>query len=177
MASARPVDALDRIDPLLYRGEAYRHLAPHWHPLSGAGARIQGGRWNPPESFATLYLAPQPETAAAEFRRMADRIGRPPEDFLPRRLYRYRLDLRAVVDLTGERAQLPEPVAGLDFAAADPMATQEVGEAAALLGREAILAPSATGIGSVLAIFIDRLLPDSTVEPLDFETWESPPST
>lgn len=108
---------------------------------------------------------------------MAARIGRSPEDFVPRRLYRYRLDLQAVVDLTGERAQLPEPLAGLDFAAPDPKATQEVGEAAALLGREAIRAPSATGKGAVLAIFIDRLLPDSVVEPLDFETWESPPPT
>lgn len=115
------------------------------------------------------------ETAAAEFRRMAARIGRPPESFVPRRLYRYRLDLQAVVDLSGERTQLPEPLVGLDFAAADPKATQEVGEATALLGREAILAPSATGTGAVLAIFIDRLLPDSIVEPLDFETWESVP--
>jgi len=177
MASSRLVDALDRIDPLPYRGEAYRHLAPRWHPLSGAGARIQGGRWNPPESFATLYLALERETAAAEFRRMAARVDRSPQDFLPRRLYRYRLDLRSVVDLTGEQAQLPEPLAGLDFAAADPKATQEAGEAAALLGREAIWAPSATGTGAVLAIFIDRLLPDSVVEPLDFETWEAPPPT
>lgn len=176
MASPRLVDALDRIDPLPYRGEAYRHLAPRWHPLSGAGARIQGGRWNPPESFATLYLALERGVAAAEFRRMAARVGRPPEDFVPRRLYRYRLDLRAVVDLTGQRAQLPEPLAGIDFAAADPRATQEVGEAAALLGREAIWAPSAAGTGAVFAIFIDRLLPDSIVEPLDFETWESSPS-
>lgn len=176
MAAPRLVDALDRIDPLPYRGEAYRHVAPRWHPLSGAGARIQGGRWNPPESFATLYLALERETAAAEFRRMAARIGRPPEDFVPRRLYRYRLDLQAVVDLTAERAQLPEPLAGLDFAAADLKATQDVGEAAALLGREAILAPSATGEGAVLVIFIDRLLLDSAVDPLDFETWESPPA-
>ncbi|MGH2824591.1 MAG: RES domain-containing protein, partial [Thermoleophilaceae bacterium] len=32
------------------------------HPLSGAGARSLGGRWNPRESFATLYLALERET-------------------------------------------------------------------------------------------------------------------
>lgn len=107
MPSPHLVEAIDRLDPVPYRGEAFRHLARRWHPLSGGGARIQGGRWNPPESFATLYLA----------------LQRPTEH----------------------------------------------------LGREAIKAPSATGTGDVLAVFIDRLLPDSAVEPLDFETWESAP--
>jgi RES domain-containing protein len=175
MPSPHRVDAIDRIDPVPYRGEAYRHLAPRWHPLSGGGARIQGGRWNPPESFATLYLALEKPTAAAEFRRMADQIGRSPEDFVPRRLYRYRLDLQAVLDLTGERDQLPQALAELDFQGSDQHATQALGEAAEHLGREAIKAPSATGTGEVIAVFIDRLLPDSAVEPLDFETWESPP--
>ncbi len=175
MLSPHLVDAIDHLDPVPYRGEAYRHIAPRWHPLSGAGARIQGGRWNPPESFATLYLALEKATAIEEFRRMAARIGRPPEDFVPRRLYRYRLDLQSVVDLTGERTHLPEALAQLDFTASNPKATQAVGEASATLGREAIKAPSATGTGEVLAVFIDRLQPDSAVEPLDFETWESAP--
>lgn len=176
MPSPHLVEAIDRLDPVPYRGEAFRHLAPRWHPLSGGGARIQGGRWNPPESFATLYLALQRPTAAAEFHRMAARIGRSPEDFVPRRLYRYRLDLQAVLDLTAERAQLPQALAELDLQACDLKATQAVGEAAEQLGREAIKAPSATGTGDVLAVFIDRLLPDSAVEPLDFETWESAPA-
>jgi len=175
MPSPHLVEAIDRLDPVPYRGEAFRHLARRWHPLSGGGARIQGGRWNPPESFATLYLALQRPTAAAEFHRMAARIGRSPEDFVPRRLYRYRLDLQAVLDLTAERAQLPQALAELDLQASDLKATQAVGEAAEHLGREAIKAPSATGTGDVLAVFIDRLLPDSAVEPLDFETWESAP--
>jgi RES domain-containing protein len=35
---------------------AVRHLSPKHNPGSGEGARINGGRFNPPESFPTLYL-------------------------------------------------------------------------------------------------------------------------
>ena len=176
MASSRLVDALDRIDPLPYRGEAFRHLAPRWHPLSGAGARIQGGRWNPPESFATLYLALERETAAAEFRRMAARIGRRPADVF------LRAGSIATASTCGRSST--SPASGRSCPSRWPGSTSRPpirmplrrwGRAAVLLGREAIWAPSATGRGAVLAIFIDCLLPDSTVESLGFETWESPP--
>lgn len=167
------VDALDRLDPVHFEGRAYRHIAANWHPLSGAGARSQGGRWNPPESFATLYLALSKETAVAEFRRMASRQGRDLDDFIPRRLYRIDLELSAVVDLTGMK--LPGALGGLDLRASDLAATQAVGEAAQYLGREAIKAPSATGVGEILAVFIDRLQPDSVVEATTFEAWTTVP--
>jgi RES domain-containing protein len=175
MPSPHLVDALDHLDPVPYRGEAYRHIAARWHPLSGAGARIQGGRWNPPGSFATLYLALDRQTAIEEFRRMAGRAGRSAEDFVPRRFYRYRLDLQAVVDLTADPASLPDALSGFDLSATDLGATQGVGDAAQHLGREAVRAPSATGAGDVLAVFLDRLQPDSIVEPIDFEIWEAAP--
>lgn len=144
--------------------------------MSGEGARIQGGRWNPPNSFPVLYLALDRATAAAEFYRRAEREGRPPADLLPRRLYRYRVELDGVLDL-------PDPdglgKAGLSLTAvsSDHLSScQAVGDAAHYLGFEAILAPSATGAGRNLAVFFDRLRPGSTVDPLDFETWEVPPA-
>jgi RES domain-containing protein len=167
------VDAIDRLEPLPFEGEAYRHIAAKWHPLSGAGARSQGGRWNPPESFATLYLALSKETAVEEFRRMASRNGRSPDDFVPRRLHRIHLELSAVVDLTGER--LPGSLGDLNFQAPDLTESQGIGEAAQYLGREAIKAPSAAGVGEILAVFIDRLQPDSVVEATTFETWAAAP--
>jgi RES domain-containing protein len=171
MASSHLVDAIDRLDPIPFRGELYRHVAAGRHPLSGAGARSQGGRWNPPQSFATLYLADGKASVEAEFRRMAQRQGLNPAQFLPRRIYRLEVELRAVVDLTSA-ASLPPALADLDFAADELTDTQALGAAAQYLGREAILAPSAAGEGRVLAVFIDRLLPDSRVEDIDFEVWE-----
>ena len=43
-----------------YRGEAFRHMAAHRDlPLSREGARIYGGRFNPPDSFlAETWLSP-----------------------------------------------------------------------------------------------------------------------
>ena len=175
MPDARLVDAVERIPPASYRGEAFRHVAERWHPLSGAGARLQGGRWNPPNSFATLYLALDDATTVAEFHRMAQRSGLVAEDFVPRRLYRIALGLQAVVDLTAEPADLPDALTELDLEARDLAMSQAVGEAAEHLGREAIRAPSATGSGEILAVFPDRLHPDSKIEPLDFRLWSYPP--
>lgn len=77
--------AVDGLAAAGLSGEAFRHVAENRHPLSGAGARSLGGRWNPPESFATLYLALERETVVRDFLRLARRMGRAPEDFLPRR--------------------------------------------------------------------------------------------
>ena len=106
---------------------------------------------------------------------MARRAGRKPEEFVPRRIYRVELVLREILDLTGPKEELPGALAELDFQADDLAPTQAVGEAAQYLGREAIMAPSATGVGNVMAVFIDRLQPDSLVESKDFATWEAAP--
>lgn len=174
MPSSHLVDAIDQLQTITYSGDVYRHVATGRHPLSGAGARSLGGRWNPRESFATLYLADRKPTVEAEFRRMAIRQGLDPSQFLPRRIYRLAIQLQAVVDLT-EPQRLPQGLAGVDFSSDDLTPTQAIGEAAQYLGREAILAPSAAGDGNVLAVFIDRLLPDSRVIDVDFETWGEVP--
>jgi RES domain-containing protein len=163
------VDVLDQIDPIAYHGEAFRHVSADHHPLSGAGARTVGGRWNPPNSFATLYLADSKGTVEKEFERMVARSGRSVADFLPRRLYRYELTLTAVIDLTV--AKRPDGLTDIDFGAGNVRSTQAIGEAAQYLGNEAILAPSATGSGSVIAVFNDRLRQGSSVQAREWESW------
>ena len=87
MVSAHLVSAIDQLEPVPYAGTAFRHISPQYHPLSGIGARTQGGRWNPPQSFATLYLGAERETVIAEFGRIVMRSGRAANEFLPRRFY------------------------------------------------------------------------------------------
>lgn len=169
---------VDALEPAAIKTRAFRHLAEGRHPLSGAGARVHGGRWNPPDSFATLYLALDRATAIAEFHRLAARQLRRPEDFLPRRLYRYELELRAVLDLREPDARAEVDLTEADLTADDAVKCRNVGEAAQHLGLEGILAPSATGAGTVLSVFYDRLRADSHVRELAYEAWTTrPPST
>jgi len=167
--------AIDALGSVSYAGEAYRHVAPGRSPLSGAGARFQGGRWNPPQSFATLYFGLERETVIAEFERLAARSGLAPGDFLPRRFYRYAVRLERLVDLRDPAARAALAITGTDLASKDLSTCQAIGEAGHRLGYEGILAPSAAGHGTVLAIFSDRLRSDSHVTDLDYVTWEAPP--
>lgn len=82
-------DLVERLDQLSTRAVdavGYRQVSAGRQPLSGEGARIQGGRWNPRESFPTLYLGMTEQVVAAEFQRGAMRSNRSPSDFLPREL-------------------------------------------------------------------------------------------
>jgi RES domain-containing protein len=74
-----------------YRGLLYRALNPIWarQPLSGDGARLHGGRFNP-KGRAALYASLTPLTAIRE----ANRAGA----FQPVTLVCYRADLDPVLD-------------------------------------------------------------------------------
>ncbi len=140
------------------------------------GARTHGGRWNPPESFSTLYLALERETTVREFYRLAMRQGRSSGDFLPRRMYRYDVTLAAVLDLRDAATRGALQLSDSELSADNAGACQQIGESAHYLGLEGILAPSATGEGTVLAVFFDRLHADSLVRDLDHESWVAPPA-
>jgi RES domain-containing protein len=172
-------ELLARIDALpetRFHGDAFRHIAAGRHPLSGAGARLHGGRWNPPESFSVLYLALEQETTVHEFYRLAARQSRAPEDFLPRRMYRYEVDLCALLDLRSSQAREHLDLSNGALVADDPVRCREIGEGAHYCGREGILAPSATGQGDVLAIFFERLRPDSEVRDIGSTDWVAAPA-
>ncbi len=176
MPAPRLAAAVDGLAPTAFSGEAFRHVAENRHPLSGAGARSFGGRWNPPDSFATLYLALERETAVREFLRLARRVGRAPDDFLPRRFYRFSFELSGLLDLREAKARAAVGLSDVSIAGENLGPCQAVGEAAHRLGREGVIAPSATGAGTVLAVFVDRLTMGSFVHDLDYETWEPPRS-
>ncbi len=168
--------AIDTIAATTFTGTAYRHVAARRGPLSGSGARSQGGRWNPPQSFATLYLALERDTVIAEFYRLAARSQRAPQDFLPRHFHSYDLNLTQVLDLRTPGARSALNLDLTDIASDDLTTCQAIGETAHYLGYEAILAPSATGTGVVLAVFSDRMQGGSNITDAGYELWEAPPA-
>jgi RES domain-containing protein len=175
MPEAGLLESIDGRPRVEFVGQAFRHTGPLYGPLETAGARTHGGRWNPPNSFPVLYLALSVDTAAAEFFRTAERQGMPADHLLPRRLHRYEVRLVALLEL---RSSPSLAAVGLDELAVQQINSrpcQQVGEAAHHLGFEGIWAPSASGVGEVLAVFWDRITPGSSIRPVDSATWESLP--
>lgn len=176
MAFNHITTAIDALPHAGVSSPAFRHQAVEWsYSQPGAGARTVGGRWNPPNSFATLYLGVSVETVQAEFLRLAEKAGRHPADFLPRHLLHYEIKLEAILDLTDEAALEALDLTPEHIRSDDPTRCQEIGEAAHHLGREGILAPSATGSGQIVAVFMERLLPDSEVKLVSTSIWDKLP--
>ncbi|MGZ3631230.1 MAG: RES family NAD+ phosphorylase [Candidatus Limnocylindrales bacterium] len=159
------VRLLDRLPRVAFEGRVCRQLAPGYHPLSGEGARIHGGRWNPPDSFAVLYTAPEPATCLAELARAARLQGLRPADLLPRRLVTYEVRLVRVLDLTDESVLAALGVTTETVVGDDPRRPRAIGAAAHFVAFEALRAPSAARPGAVpLPIFIEQLSAASRVD-------------
>jgi RES domain-containing protein len=158
------LERIDRIAPVGFDGEVVRHIAPGYLPLSGEGARIHGGRWNPPDSFPTLYTALTRETMLDELERAARRQALNVADLLPRVEVRYTVTLRRVLDLRDAETRARVGLTEEDLTADDWAACQVVGEAARRVGLEGIIAPSAASAGNVLVVFLDQIAPGSTLE-------------
>lgn len=176
MADPRLIELLDGLPRTTFDGQAFRHTGPDYHPLATEGSRIRGGRWNPPDSFSVLYLALDPQTTAAELRRLAHRQAMPVASLLPRTLHTLRVSLGIVLDLRPQEV-LDTLGIGEAIRGDDMQQTQAIGEAAHYLGIEGLLAPSATSVGDILPVFFDRLAAGSRVEPLSSITWSDLPET
>lgn len=74
-------------------------------------------------------------------------------------------DARATLGL-GEEALSADP----------PDLCQRIGEGAVTCGREAILAPSATGLGDALALYVGRLGAGTQTTYEELERWDTPPT-
>lgn len=75
-------------NPHVSRGGLYYRLGdPDWiDPLDGTYSKERGGRWNPPNSFAVVYLNASEETARANVRRRFEPQPFSPDDLLDDRL-------------------------------------------------------------------------------------------
>jgi hypothetical protein len=123
-------------------------------------------RWQRGEVVDALYFGDQEDTVWAEWYRVQAETGLPPERALPRDLWRWRIDLGGIADLSSAaalaRLGLPEP----EPRHSQHPQFQEIGEALYAKGHSGLLAPSAARPGScVLCVFrLERLV--SGVDPL-----------
>ncbi|CAN5771327.1 hypothetical protein BH20ACT23_BH20ACT23_26940 [soil metagenome] len=155
-----------------YEGSGYRQQAPDFDPLSGEGARRQGGRFNPPDDFPVLYLCSTRACAVAEFNRAGNRLAIGPGGLLPRHLYRYDLRLDQIVDLTRSENLDQLGVSQSDLIGEELSITRSIGEGAHSLGMQAVRSPSAAGRDHVLALFIETI-GSGVINPGLAEVWST----
>lgn len=166
----RDEDVLARLPAHSFRDTGYRHQRPGFDPVSGAGARRRGGRYNPPHSFAVLYLALSPELAADELRKAAQRLAVSVSDSLPQELYAVNLELDRVIDLRTPEALEALSVTRDELTADNQLRSRQIGTAASQLGIQALITPSAAGAGDIVAVYVDNL-GTGKCEPRLVETW------
>lgn len=154
------------------RTTAVRHLSPQYDPRSGEGARIHGGRFNPPGSFPTIYLCETRPCAVAELQRLGMRHVVGAEALLPRVLYTYELNLQHVLDLTDPAVRDHVGISSDQLTNEDWTLCQQIGTLAHAGGDQAIRTHSATGVDTVLVVF-PELLGTGLVDVRLEEHWDA----
>lgn len=149
----------------------YRNQSPRYDPRSGEGARINGGRFNPPGSFPTLYLCETRPCVVAELTRQGTRHVVGGEGLLPRVLYRYELDLHRVLDLTDPDTRTQIGVTTDVLVTDDWTMCQQLGTEAHAVGDRGVRTFSATGVDTVLVVFPEPLGGSVTTVEL-VERWD-----
>jgi RES domain-containing protein len=162
-------------------GEFYRVAGPRHTTamdiISGMGAFIGGGRWNPPGVMNVVYLSVESETAMREANEHFRYHNLPIWTGMPRIVVAIRAALEAVLDLTSIAAAglLPESMQSLlaeDWRAimgrGDVATTQAMGRAAHQAGVQALLVPSKPDPNGInLLVFPERLTQKSRLEVLN----------
>lgn len=152
------VDLINQIGPTAWTDTCYRYTTARRDPLSGEGARRNGGRWNPPGIFPTIYLAQPVSTCMREFERLADSQYIEPQAMLtvPYLLHTIQIAELPVLDLRSVQTQQRLGLESGDLRGDDWSACQAVGHSAWFLEFAGVVAPSATGNGLVVAAFEHR---------------------
>jgi RES domain-containing protein len=143
-------------------GEVFRAASPKYankdDVLTGAGSKTARGRWNPPDSFRTIYTSLDVETAVAEALAHFRYYGFPVSAAMPRVLVSFEAKLQRVLDLTdggirrllgvSERRVLAEPWREEQKRGREAL-TQAIGRLAYCADIEALLIASAGRRGGV----------------------------
>ena len=161
-----------------WAGTAYRTVGPKYSRpdeiISGVGAKLGGGRWNPVGAFNAVYAATTPETATAETFAHNRHYGIPDYEALPRVMVA--LDARPgrVLDLTAAPVRRAMGLSVTRLLGEDwrreqdrgrAALTQAAGRAGFEAGFDGLLVPSHAARGGVnLVILPERLGPAALVE-------------
>lgn len=120
-------------------------------------SRDEPGRFNT-SRFGAIYVSREPDTALDELRRNNGQLEHPCALFV------VELSASKVVDLSDPRERERWQLTTKDLTSDDLSRCRDVAEAAVDQGAEVIAWPSATGSGLSLAVFAERLGPESRVE-------------
>jgi len=120
-------------------------------------SRNEPGRFNT-SRFGAVYLSLEPDTAIRERQRNEGKGQHPCALFV------VSLSVESVVDLSTDERLEQWGLTRADLTSDDLSCTQQMAEAAVATGVQAIVWPSATGQGSSLAVFYDRLTDGSDLD-------------
>jgi RES domain-containing protein len=159
---------LDALAPAAWDGPAFRHTAAtleRSRVLNGEGARHHGGRWNPADSFRTVYMSVDVATAVAEFRRSISDERDVSDVATAYALWRVIARVENLVDLRPQENRralgLAEPFVGNE----QIRTSQDIGDAAYYVRYKGMLVPSAAAEGGVnLVVFPDHLEADDLLD-------------
>lgn len=138
------------VDVTAVRASWWRHV-PAGADVLYKPARPRDNRWQRGSVIDALYVSDDPATVWAEWYRTVARLAIPPVEALPADLWRLRLDLDPVADLSDAarltRVGLPVPRLGSN----DWSAFQRVGEALYEEGFKGVVAPTDARPGWLVA--------------------------
>lgn len=149
------LDALEALERVPFEGSAWRAIREGRTPLVG---HPSGGRWDP-GTFDVIYTSLDPVGALAE---LYFHLSRQP--VIPSRvdfhLHQLTIRTRSTLRFADLRDLEPLGVEASEYSTLLYERTQEIGDAAAFLGFDGIIAPSARSPSLNLVLFVDHLQPD-----------------
>lgn len=164
------LDALDALERTPYDGSAWRAIREGRSPLVG---HPSGGRWDP-GTFDVIYTSLDPEGALAELYFHLSR--QPLFPSRPFHLHQLAVRTRSTLRFADLRDLQPLGVDPSEYSTLLYERTQEIGDAAAFLGFDGIIAPSARSPFLNLVLFVEHLQADDLElvdsSRIDWRKWE-----
>jgi RES domain-containing protein len=158
------LDALEAVESQSWGGEAWRFVLGETDPFQ---PNTRGARWNPPDT-AALYTSLEKTTVLAELDHVRH-LQTPPlrrELFV---LHTIRTQVTKMLDLSDRDLLARLGIDDSELSSDNQIACRRVGGAAAWLGHDGILVPSARADGMNLVVFVNTQHPDLPLELVSSE--------